>query len=173
MAEHYNMQKFVEMRDGLEAMFLETYGDESDPEDGLIFMDAWKKRLEGMFHPKPESFMSTDEKTLFPYSQLSLEMAVVKNRSILEEVPDIYESYTLEYFKSRFFPVMEKMAIKEHGNFTYNSMGWRSRYYCLLLSMVKESSDLNLEDEHLTIERVLEVITQSSFLLKIQLQKYL
>ena len=167
------MQKFVEMRDGLEAMFRETYGDESDPEDGSIFMDAWKKRLEGMFDPKPESFMSTDEKTLFPYSQLSLEMAVVKNRSILEEVPDIYESYTLEYFKSRFFPVMEKMAIKEHGNFTYNSMGWRSRYYCLLLSMVKESSDLNLEDERLTIERVFEVITQSSFLLKIQLQKYL
>ena len=55
---------------------------------------------------------------------------------------------------------------------------WRSRYYHLLLSMVKESSELNLEeeyivDERLTIERVLEVITHSRFLLKIQLQKYL
>ena len=94
-----------------------------------------------------------------------------------EEIPDIYESYTLEYFRSRFLPVIEKWAIKEHGNFYYNMMGWRSRYYHLLLSMATESSELDLEeeytDERLTIERVLEVITHGSFLLKIQLQKYL
>ena len=177
MAEHDNLQKFVDMRDGLEAMFRETYAEEADVEDVQMFMQAWKKRLEGMFDPKPESFMSNDELTLFRYSKLCLEIAIVKNRSIVEEVPDIYESYTMEYFKSRFFPVIEKMAIREHSNFTYNSLGWRSRYYHLLLSMVKESAELNLEDEYiderLNIERVLEVITQSSFLLKIQLQKYL
>ena len=77
------MQKFVEMRDGLEAMFRETYGDEVDPDDGLMFMDAWKKRLESPFDPKPEPFMSNDEKTLFRYSQLCLEMAVVKNRIVI------------------------------------------------------------------------------------------
>eukprot|EP00795_Rhopilema_esculentum_P005517 gene5517-2158_t len=177
MAEHDNFQKFVDMRDGLEAMFRETYSEEADVEDVQMFMQAWKKRLEGMFDPKPESFMSNDEKTLFRYSQLCLEMAIVKNRPIVEEVPDIYESYTMEYFKRRFFPVMEKIAISEYSNFTYNSMGWRSRYYHLLLSMVKESSELNLDDEYiderLNIERVLEVITHSSFLLKLQLQKYL
>ena len=118
MAEHDNLQKFVDMRDGLEAMFRETYADEADAEDGRIFIDAWKKRLEGMFNPKPESFMSTDEKTLFRYSQLCLEMAIVINRSILEEVPDIYESYTIEYFKSRFFPVMENVLFLNHTYYT-------------------------------------------------------